>query len=246
MQSFQVLNAEIGDQKRIISDLRLELDAVRSEKDQLSGEHTNQFSQLQGLQTLKTQNEALANDLKAMAYKNLELSHKVTKLESDLKEASVGRDQAELIDNLKNKLGKLHKERAIVAEKEEFYQKQIGDLKYDVDKLQDNVHSAEITKNRVLEEYYRVLKELQYLKRNYSNDSETHNFKEFVKLKRQVALLKQENTDLKKTQKNFGAGDGPEGFPMLKFESAAPIAKISADRKSNRSKKTMSLPSKAG
>ncbi|XP_052815516.1 uncharacterized protein LOC128242415 [Mya arenaria] len=234
----EVLVAEIEDQRRIISDLRMELDAVKKENEELSGEKTTQFSQIQGLQSLKSQNEALAQDLKSMAHKNMELSHKVMKLEADLKESSNTRDQMELIDHLKNKLAKLHKERSVAVEKEEYYQKQIGDMRYEIEKMGEKLQSVEVTKDRVLEEYYKVIAELQYLKKNYSSDTQNKNFKDFVKIKREVASLKDENQQLKHMHKAVFTTGSNTNLPMLRFEADVPVVKTSGSKKSSKSKKS--------
>lgn len=218
--SLQLLNAEISNHKRIITDLQMEVDALKSENQQLSGEKTSQFSQIQSLQSLKTQNENLAQDLKEMAHKNMALSSKVTKLEQELKEMSNTPDQLELIENLKNKLSKLHKERSVAVEKEGYYQKQIGDLKYEVEVLREQLKGAEVTKERVLEEYYKLTAELNYLRKNQKVESENKNFKDFVKLKRELAHVKDENQQLKEMSKGVLISGSKTNLPMLRFEPA--------------------------
>ncbi|XP_052230608.1 coiled-coil domain-containing protein 18-like isoform X2 [Dreissena polymorpha] len=242
-EQMEVLMTEIEDQKRVIANLQMELNAVKDENEQLSGEKTSQFSQIQSLQTLKSQNEALAQDLKAMAHKNMELQFRVSKLEADLKEASNTKDQAELIDNLKTKLAKLHKERSIATEKEEYYQKNIGDLKYEVEKLREKLHSAEVTKDRVLDEYHRLNAELQHMKKNQSADSQNKNFKDFVKLKREVVNLKEENSELKQLHKAVFTTGSNTHLPMLRFEHDVPVVKSSASKTSTKSKKSVSVTS---
>jgi len=223
--------------------LRMELDALRDENEHLTGEKSSQFSQIQGLQSLKSQNEALAQDLKSMAHKNMELSHKIMKLEADLKEASSTKDQMELIDNLKNKLGKLHKERSVAAEKEQFYQKQAGDLKYEIESLREKLQSAEVTKDRVLEEYYKVIGELEYLKKHHSTDTKNKNFKDFVKIKREMASLKEENNQLKHMHKAVFTTGSNTNLPMLRFEADVPVVKPEGSKKSTKSKKSASVTS---
>lgn len=218
----QVLNAEISNQKRIIGDLEMEVAALKSENEQISGEKTTQFSQIQSLQSLKTQNENLAQDLKEMAHKNMALSHKVMKLEVELKEVSSTPDQIELIDNLKNKLSKLHKERSVAVEKEEYYMKQIGDMKYEVDTLKEKLKSAETTRDRVLDEYYKLSAELNYLRKNQASESDNRNFKDFVKLKRDFAAVKDENQQLKQMHKAVFVSGQNTNLPMLRFEMGDP------------------------
>lgn len=244
-EKMEMMAAEAEDFKRVISDLTMEVDALRDENRKITGEKHSQFSQIQSLQSLKESNESLANELKAMTQKNFELSHKCSRLESDLQEASTAKDQADLIDQLKNKLAKLHKERSIVNEKEEFYQKQIGDLKYEVQRLLEKVQNAEVTKDRVLEEYHKVNAELQHLKRTYSNNSQHKNFKEFVKLKREVAYLKEENQDLRHNSKfHMSSNESTASLPMLRYEPTQEmLIKAAAERKS-KPRKTQSLTSK--
>ena len=239
-----MLNAELEDSKRISGDLKIEVEALRSENEQLSGEKYSQFSQIQSLQSMKQQNEALAQDLKSMAQKNMELQHKISQLEAEVKEISAAREHIDLIDNLKHKLSKLHKEKSIMAEKEEFYQKHIGELKYEIEKLKEKIQNAEVTKDRVLEEYYKVHSELQYVKRHSSSDSQSANFKDFVRLKRQVALLKEENLELKRTGKHIGASSSTASLPMLRFEQDSPIMKVASDKKSIKSQKHMAVAAK--
>ena len=206
----------------MIGDLEMEVSALRIENEQLSGEKTSQFSQIQGLQSLKTQNENLAQDLKEMAHKNMALSHKVTKLEAELKEAASTPDQVALIENLKNKLSKLHKERSVAVEKEGYYNKQIGDMRYEVDTLKEKLKSSEVMKERVLDEYYKLTAELNYLRKNHAGDSGNKNFKDFVKLKREVAGLKDENQQLKQMHKAVFVSGNSTNLPMLRFEMADP------------------------
>jgi chromosome segregation ATPase len=237
----QVLNVKVEEQQREITNLKLEIEALSSENDHLSGEKSSQFSQLQDLQSFKSQNENLTQDLKSMAQKNMELTHKISHLEARLKEASNSKEQVELIDNLKTKLGKLHKERSVAVEKEEFYQKQIGDLRYEVETLKQKVQSVEVTKDRVLEEYYKVLSELQYLKKNYNNEKSDKNFKDFVKLKREVVELREENLEYRKGIKGIVSCSSASSLPMLKFEVDTPLVKSGSKKKGQRTKKAASL-----
>ena len=238
-----MLGVEIDDFKRIISDLKLEIEALKSENEKLSGEKNSQFSQLQSLQDLRSQNETLSNDYKAVLQKNVELSHKVNKLGSELKDAARASDQRELIESLKNKLEKLHKERSINSEKEQSYERAVGDLKYEIEKLEEKLQSAEVTKDRILEEYYRVQKELQQMKKMYSSDSQQRHFKDFVKLKREVNSLKEENLELRKATKVLSSNSSVvslPAMPMLRFEREEPVVKAQSERK----KKPAALKSK--
>lgn len=239
----EALNSDIEEQRQKNYELNREIEMLKAENEHMSSEKSNQFSQLQGLHSLKNQNENLAQDLKSMAHKNMELSHKITQLEAKLKEASNTRDQVDLIDSLKNKLAKLHKERSVSVEKEEYYQKQIGDLQYEIKTLKEKVQSAEVTKERVLEEYYKVVAELQYVKKNYSADSNNKNFKEFVKLKRDFALLKEENNELRKGKLSMVSGGSVISLPMLKFEGDMPLVKSGSRKKGHKQKKSLSITS---
>ena len=238
-----MLGVEIGDFKRIIADLKLEIEALKAENEHLSGEKNSQFSQLQSLQDLRSQNETLSNDYKAVLQKNVELSHKVGKLESELKDAGRTSDQKDLIDSLKNKLEKLHKERSVNSEKENSYERVVGDLKYEIQRLEEKLQSAEVTKDRILEEYYKVQKELQKMKKLYSSDSQQKHFKDFVKLKREVNCLKEENLELKRATKAMSSSNSVvslPAMPMLRFEHAEPVVKVQTERK----KKSGSVKSK--
>ena len=240
---FQILNVKVEEQQREIMNLKLEVETLSAENDHLSGEKSSQFSQLQDLHSYKSQNENLAQDLKSMAQKNIELTHKISHLEARLKEASNSKEQVELIDNLKNKLGKLHKERSVAVEKEEFYQKQIGDLRYEVETLKQKIQSVEVTKDRVLDEYYKVLSELQYLRKTYSSEKNDKNFKDFVKLKREVAELREENLEYRKGIKGIVSSGSAASLPMLKFEVDTPLVKSDGRKKGHRSRKANSLTS---
>ena len=229
-----MLGIEIDDFKRIIADLKMEIEALKDENERLSGEKNTQFSQLQNLQDLRTQNDTLSNDYKSVLQKNVELKHKIDKLEYELKEASTNNisDQTQLIENLKNKLAKLHKERSISSEKEQFYERTIGDLKYEIARLEEKLQSAEVTKDRILEEYHKVLKELEYMKKMYSSDSQQKHFKDFVKLKRENNSLKDENQELKKATKALSTSSGSVlSLPMLRYEPAEPALKPHGERK---------------
>lgn len=232
----QVLNAQIEDQKRIIVDLRFEVEVLQTENQDLSGEKMFQFSQMQGLQSLKSANESLTHDLKSMSHKNTEFTHKISQLEAQLKETSNTKEQMALIDSLKNKLGKLHKERSVAVEKDEFYQKEVGDLRYEIEALKEKLKNTEVTKDRVLEEYYNVHAELQYLKKNYMMDHNNKNFKEFVKLKREVGLLHEENSELKRANKLAMPVGSVTSLPMLRFEVDQPAVKARGSKKGHKSK----------
>ena len=241
-----MLGIEIDDFKRIIADLKMEIEMLKEENEQLSGEKNTQFSQLQNLQELRTQNDTLSNDYKSVLQKNVELKHKIDKLEFDLKEASANNmsDQTHLIENLKNKLAKLHKERSISSEKEQFYERTIGDLKYEIAKLEEKLQSAEVTKDRILEEYHKVVKELEYLRKMYSNDTQQKHFKDFVKLKREINCLKDENLELKRATKAMSTSSGSVlSLPMLRYEPEEPVLKPHGERK-KKSSSSKSIKSK--
>lgn len=230
-QKVDMLGIEIDDFKRIIADLKMEIDALKAENEQLSGEKNSQFSQIQSLKDLRSQNETLSNDYKSVLQKNVELSHKIDKLEFELKEASTTSDQTQLIENLKNKLAKLHKERSISTEKEHYYERTVGNLKYEIRQLEEKLQSAEVTKDRILEEYYKVQNDLQYMKKIYSSDSQQKHFKDFVKLKREINSLKDENQELKKATKSVSASSSVYSLPMLKYEPPEPVVKPQVERK---------------
>lgn len=241
LRAFQDLTAEIEKQRKVIEELQDEVNLLKTSNENLNDEKSSQFSQLQDLQSLKTQNEGLVHDLQSMAQKNLESSHKIMHLEAQLKEASNSRDQLDLIDSLKNKLAKLHKERSVAIDRDEYYQRQVAELKEEIETLKAKVQSAEVTKDRVLEEYYKVHAELQYLKKHQSTDNNAKNFKEFVKLKREVAVLREENSDLRQTNKTMMSAGGHTSLPMLRFEVDTSVVKASGSKKGHRAKKASSV-----
>ncbi|KAL4234861.1 hypothetical protein ACF0H5_006503 [Mactra antiquata] len=237
-QNVEDLVTEIEKQRQFIDELQQEVELLKTSNEDLNNEKSSQFSQLQDLQSLKTQNQGLVQDLQSLAQRNLELSHKVMQLEAQLRETSNTKDQVDLIDNLKNKLAKLHKERAVANDREEYYHRQVEELKEEIEALKKKVQSAEVTKDRVLEEYYKVHTELQYLKKHQSADDNSKNFKDFVKLKREVAVLREENSELRHNKRLNGGSSS--SLPMLKFAVDTPIK---PNNKGHRPRKASSIKS---
>lgn len=206
---FQDLQTKLDNERSTNRDLQSEIDKLKSD---------NQLSSAEQLDSLKNKNELLSQELKEINQKNLELKFRISKLEKELKEASGDQDLAELIDSLRKKVSQMQKERNTFTEKESGNEQLIQDLQNEIEALKEEIRKLQAHKVKLAEEFRKVYEELQDLKSKYASDSAKKSFQDFVSLKREFAVLKEENETLKQALK-LNSSNNKVGLPPLKVKS---------------------------
>ena len=102
----------------------------------------------------------------------------------------------ELMTSLRNKLSKLHKEKSVWIEKEVQLDKDVQDLKDENTKLRRALVDSERMRQDMHGQMEATLEELHTL-RKVSMAAGDRTFKDFVKIKRELAQVKEENEELK-------------------------------------------------
>ena len=110
---------------------------------------------------------------------------------------SAQKQQEEFMTSLRNKLTKLHKEKAVWVDKEVLLDKEIQDLKDENGKLRRALLDSERMRQDMHGQMERVLEELYALRKASMTAGENRTFKDFVQIKRELAQVKEENEDLK-------------------------------------------------
>lgn len=216
-----------------------ELDALRSERTKFAQERANQFAEIQSLQNTKSQNEAKEQELKECKQKNKELSFRIAKMEKELAVAITDKEQVDLIDLLKNKLSKLHKDKSQHMMEEEESKKQMDKLQADLERMQQELYISEFDRKELIVEHRKTVEELELLKKQMFANNDKLGFKDFVILKRELAAIREENENLKAI---VVSREKSNSLPMLKYE--IPVRKIASgkkDKKSTASRSTASL-----
>ena len=136
------------------------------------------------------------------------------------------------MNTLRIKLQKLHKEKSVWQEKEQQYQTNTDNLQAEIAKLRKALTDSERMRGEMHAQLDEVIKELNLLKSRASGEKESQTFKEFVKVKRELAIVMEENEKLKGQLKMKGKrGSGGGGLlPKLDSDSSSSLSKASGKK----------------
>ncbi|CAH1780181.1 unnamed protein product [Owenia fusiformis] len=192
-----------------------ELVQLREENAQLKLENANQVKEIEKLQGQMRKSGSLGNQLAEAQQKGKELQIKLETVLKELKESQNSPQQdKDLVDKLKNKLGKLNKERSVFESREKEHLELIAQLKLELDTVNGRMEIMNMEKEELIEEVKALSNEIEFLKRRSSVDQDKQAFKEFVKVKRELNSLRAENFELKGKLKSRASS-----FPSLKSTS---------------------------
>ncbi|XP_046329240.1 myosin heavy chain, clone 203-like [Haliotis rufescens] len=223
--------------------LKQDLENAKKENENLKSEYTKLEEasaskvDVHHLQGLKAQNEALQQHVKELEQKKHEMEHRISRLEAEVVEKSQDADKVKLIDNLRLKLEKLHKEKADHLTRITVNEAEIQDLTRENEQLKGSLIQLEKEKEKLASEFRNVLYELQTLRKQLSHDNEKKTFRDYVMVKREVNVLREENAVLRQRNKLT-----VEKLPVLKPDRPQSGIKGAESRDTNK-RRQLALPS---
>ena len=178
-------------------ELQVKLDDVTLERDSARTSLKNANYDLRHLQQLIDENRKLSYELSEYKHKNVELSCVANRLQRDLSEASQHSEASELLEALKNKLGKAVKEREQTVTMASNAKTRCMDLTVTVDQQKTRIDSLEEDLFKAINDRTAMEQEYDYMCRRMQLEEQTPSFKEFVAIKRELNAVKNENVELK-------------------------------------------------
>ena len=195
-----------------VNSLTQDLEQVTREVNQLKSVKDNQNGQIDKICQLERSNVEMQHKINELTQRNKELLIRLEKAESMLVEFESKSEKEELVQTLKNKLSKLHKEKCVFEQKEKEYAFIIQELKEENTKLKRDLNDSEKMRRELQQRLDKHLQEMNDCKRKTHVD-EKQTFKDFVQLKREMANLRSENEELKQQIKQINSN---RSFPSLK------------------------------
>ncbi|GFR81560.1 myosin heavy chain, clone 203-like isoform X2 [Elysia marginata] len=213
-------------------ELREEVDSLRSDLELVQSKKASDMSLIRDL---KAENKTLGQDLQEVQQKATELEIRLDKALEELKTKKDDQEQLTLIENLRDKLKQLTIDRDSTLDREIQLKQDLLDLQTLKDDLkQSNLYLQSQLEN-LIEEYGHLSAEYARLRKRLQKDQDKKTFKDFVKLKRELNTLKDENQDLKSRTK-------PEEPCLLVAESPpAPRKKNSLEGTRTGAKKMLAI-----
>lgn len=203
---------KLDQELRVSRNLQTENETLKEAIDAL--EQKNLYLVNQGeSEQLSRRNKELKQEVQELVQKNTELNYRISHLEREVSDSRMEEEKVKLIENLKVKITQMQTERGIASERERHFEKIIKQLQNEVETSKEQLVQTALSKHKLFEEYQKVLKELEKLRKQYAVDSHQKTFKDFVQLKRELNTVKNENQDLKQKAK------GPGSLPTLKDEA---------------------------
>ena len=142
-----------------------------------------------------------------------ELEFRIAKLQKDAGTEGL-KQQEELMNSLRINLQKLHKEKSIWEQKDQEYQTTEEDLKAEIAKLRKALGDSERMRGEMHVQLDQVIEELNLLK-NQSTQDNSQAFKEFVKVKRELGQVREENEELRARLRTKKGSGGPGMLPHI-------------------------------
>lgn len=213
------------------------LTAARDELQQaLSSAQNSQMSELHQVQDLRNTNQSLTDELHEEQQKNLELAYKVQKLENELRDNAAEKDQAKLVEAMRNKMEKLVKEKELSVLREGDMSQELADANSLIESLQKAIEELKKEKEKVVTEYGELTIEFEKLRRRLLQDQDKAAFRDFVAVKRELISVKNENEVLRlKVRTSSGS------LPMLKEDVPPPKPPVVMSKKGRKKLLAISL-----
>lgn len=197
--------------KKQLEDARSQIDRLKVENEDSNLVKERTVADLEKVQAEREASLVLTKELKEANQKNRELNFRISKLESQLEDAKCDKTDHELVDSLTKRLTKVHEENQELRQRESEYNSLVNKLYADVQNLTQSLTETEEERSKLKTEYSNMVAEIVGLKKKLRVYQENQNFKEYVALKREISVLKEENTQLK--QKHY---EKRTSLPMLK------------------------------
>lgn len=208
-EKVNILQMKLDQESMVSRELRTENETLKEAIEALEQKNHHLINQSETEQ-LARKNRELKQEIQELVQKNTELNYRVKSLEREVGENKMEEDKVKLIENLKVKINQMQAERAIASERERNYEKVIKQLRNEVETSKEQLVQTALSKQKLYEEYQKVWKELEKLRKQYAADSQQKSFKDFVQLKRELNTVKHENDDLRQKAK------GSSSLPTLK------------------------------
>lgn len=210
---FEILQMKLDQESMVSRELRTENETLKEAIEVLEQKNHYLINQSETEQ-LARKNRELKQEIQELVQKNTELNYRVKSLEREVGENKMEEDKVKLIENLKIKINQMQAERGIASERERNYEKVIKQLRNEVETSKEQLVQTALSKQKLYEEYQKVWKELEKLRKQYAADSQQKSFKDFVQLKRELNSVKHENDDLRQKAK------GSSSLPTLKDDTS--------------------------
>lgn len=213
-------------------ELREEVDSLRSDLELVQSKKASDMSLIR---ELKAENKTLGQDLQEMRQKSTELEIRLDKALEELQTKKDDREQLNLIENLRDKLKQLTMDRDSTLDREIQLKQDLLDLQSLKDELKESNLYLQSQLENLIAEYGHISSEYARLQKRLQKDQDKKTFKDFVKLKRELNVLKDENQDLKLRTKQ----DGP--FLLVAESPPAPRKKNSLEGTRAGAKKMLAI-----
>nr|XP_006824985.1 PREDICTED: reticulocyte-binding protein 2 homolog a-like [Saccoglossus kowalevskii] len=199
----------------------VQVEELRKENERLHTENAGLKADVEKLQTYEGRCEILSIELKDANQKNKELKFKASKLEKELATAtSASQDSCLDKDKLKKRLLQLNLETEAQSKKGELQHQQLKDFQSQLMEKDAQLRVEQEERERLLvlvdtlnEELRRTRDLLDHRQQEQPPIIEKQSFKEYIRMKREMVSLREENNMLK------GRKSKHHALPRLKIES---------------------------
>ncbi|XP_041375284.1 paramyosin-like [Gigantopelta aegis] len=192
-----------------LQDAEREIKRLKAEYEKLHKVSENQATDLLQMQELITEKQTLQQRLQESSQKKDELEMRIDRLQKAVQEAESNKELVELVQRMKTKLEKLMEERESYRTQQEELIKQVHELNAENNRLKSGLIKLEQQKHMLTQELEKAYLEIHALRKQLLQCSDKQTFKDFVLIKRELNLLKDENQVLKSRTKL-------PSLPMLK------------------------------
>ncbi|GFN89825.1 myosin heavy chain, clone 203-like isoform x2 [Plakobranchus ocellatus] len=218
--------------RRENEELREEVESLRSDLELIQ---SKKASDLSLIRDLRAENKTLGQNLQEVQQKATELEVRLDKSLEELKAKKDDHEQFTLIENLRDKLKQLTMDRDSALDREIQLKQDLLDLQSLKDELKQSNIYLQSQLEKLIAEYGYISEEYSKLQKRLQRDKDNKTFQDFVKLKRELNILKDENQDLKSKTKS----DGP--FLLVAESPPAPKKKNSLEGTRTGAKKLLAI-----
>ncbi|KAK3803313.1 hypothetical protein RRG08_021511 [Elysia crispata] len=213
-------------------ELREEIDSLRSDLELVQSKKASDMSLIR---ELRAENKIFGQNLQEIQQKSTELEIRLDKTLEELNAKRDDQEQITLIENLRDKLKQLTIDRDSTLDREIQLKQDLLDLQSLKDELKQSNLYLQSQLEKLIAEYGYISMEYDRLQKRLQKDKDKKTFQDFVKLKRELNILKDENQDLKSRTKS----DGP--FLLVAESPPAPRKKNSLEGTRTGAKKMLAI-----